>query len=86
MTGEELKQWRTERGLTQSDLSEILSLTEGDIPQSRISEWERGVYKVPDWMPHELNAVTFLRKDQKHLNKLPKLPTRKITWPKTSEK
>jgi transcriptional regulator with XRE-family HTH domain len=60
MTGEELKQWRTERGLTQTDLANFLS-----VPQSRISEWERGVYKVPRWMPLELKQFKPTKKGKK---------------------
>lgn len=55
MTGEELRQWRAERGLTQQDLANFLSATEGEVPQQRISEWESGKHKVPRWMPLELD-------------------------------
>jgi DNA-binding XRE family transcriptional regulator len=50
MTGDQLKELRTGRGLTRAQLAEEL----GDCSPSTINKWERGINPVPNWVEEKL--------------------------------
>lgn len=52
MTAADLRAWRTSKNLSQAALAALLNL-----PQQRISEWEREVHRVPRWMAFELERL-----------------------------
>ena len=50
MTGDQLKELRTGRGLTRAQLAAEL----GDCSPSTINKWERGINPVPNWVEEKL--------------------------------
>lgn len=50
MTGDQLKELRTGRGLTRAQLAVEL----GDCSPSTINKWERGINPVPNWVEEKL--------------------------------
>ena len=53
MTPEELREWRTSRGLTQKQLAELLG-----VKQSSVSRWEDGKRKIPPFLKLALEKIT----------------------------
>ena len=55
MTPEELKEWRTELGMSQIEFGQYLSPTRTPII---ISKWERGVNDIPQWVDNFRELVS----------------------------
>jgi DNA-binding transcriptional regulator YiaG len=61
MTGEDLKSWREQWGITQAELARLLGTY-----QETISRWERGVRGIPSYLALALEALEHrLRKEEK---------------------
>lgn len=54
MTGDQLKELRTGRGLTRAQMAAEL----GDCSPSTINKWERGINPVPNWVEEKLLRTT----------------------------
>jgi transcriptional regulator with XRE-family HTH domain len=54
MTGDQLKELRTGRGLTRAQMAAEL----GDCSPSTINKWERGINPVPNWVEEKLLRAT----------------------------
>lgn len=52
MTGDELRTWRHEQGLTQTQLAERL-----DRERTTIYLWETGKRTIPSWLPLALRSI-----------------------------
>jgi transcriptional regulator with XRE-family HTH domain len=52
MTGDELKQWREGRHLTQAELSELLG-----VKFNTVSRWEVGTRAIPSFLERAINDI-----------------------------
>jgi transcriptional regulator with XRE-family HTH domain len=52
MTGQELKEWRRKRGLTQMDLARRLGVI-----RLTVARWETGTRAIPSFLPLALEAL-----------------------------
>ena len=52
MTGLEFRTWRRERELTQAALANLL-----EVNSMTVSNWERGRYPIPRWVPRVLSVI-----------------------------
>lgn len=57
MDGKELKERREKMGLTQAVLATILGVATPTCPGKKISEWERGEYRVPPFLHLALDQI-----------------------------
>jgi DNA-binding transcriptional regulator YiaG len=61
MTNQDLKSWRTERGLSQGKLAKVLG-----VRSMTVARWEWGVMRIPALLPLALEALeNRLRKEGK---------------------
>lgn len=51
-TGADLRQWRTERRLTQPELGALL-----DVTRVTVGRWERGEGNLPRWVPLAIGGL-----------------------------
>ena len=52
MTATELRAWRSEHGVTQVELAQLL-----EVHSMTVSHWERGRYPIPRWVPRVLSTI-----------------------------
>jgi transcriptional regulator with XRE-family HTH domain len=52
MTGQELKEWRRKRGLSQEELGRLLG-----VARFSVSRWEIGTRAIPSFLPLALEAL-----------------------------
>ena len=65
MTGQELKKWRQEQGLTQTQLAGHLGVI-----KTTVARWETGTRSIPSFLPLALQALaTNLTKGVDHGNR-----------------
>jgi transcriptional regulator with XRE-family HTH domain len=61
MTPDEIRAWREERGMSQTDLADALSV-DGRLAPPTVSRWESGDRKPPPFLRLALKALRVRRK------------------------
>lgn len=61
MTGDELKEWRIVRNVSQEQLAELLG-----VHGMTVSKWEREIQSIPPFLPLALKTI---ERDKKHTKK-----------------
>lgn len=64
MNKDELKQWRTERGLTRKALAQLISAAlKEEFSLRNIENWEQGRRAIPAWLAIVLEGITLPTSD-----------------------